>query len=115
MAGFSFAWVQLPHRRFVGMQTRSLLEQFGQAFGQGLQRDADLADPLGQCRARQRHALARADLLDPVQRQVIGIFAHRHPGQQARRCHAAVDDRRRRLAAPSRAGPGAMAVVEQRM
>ena len=77
------------------MQTRSLLEQFGQPFAQGLQRDADLADPLGQRGARQWHALARADLLDPVQRQVIGVFTHRHPGQQARCCHAAVNDRRR--------------------
>lgn len=39
--------------------------------------------------------MTRADLLDPVQGQVVAVFAHCHPGEQARRSHAAVDDGRR--------------------
>jgi glycosyltransferase involved in cell wall biosynthesis len=44
------AWVQLSHRRFIGMQTTSLPEQISEPAGQRLQGDTD---PFGQCGARQ--------------------------------------------------------------
>ena len=70
-------------------------QQFGQPVGQRLQGHADAADPLGQRRAGQRHALAGGNLLDPVQRQVVQIFAGRDPRQQADGGHAAINDGRR--------------------
>lgn len=39
--------------------------------------------------------MARTDLFDPIQRQVIDKLAHADPGQQAHGRHAAVDDGRR--------------------
>ena len=66
-----------------------------QQFCQRPQRHADAPDPLGQRRARQRHTLARGDLLDPEQRQMVEIFAGRDPCQQPHSGHAAIDDRRR--------------------
>lgn len=75
------------------MQAVMLPQQFVQPVGQRLQRHADASDPLGQRRARQRHALARGDLLDPEQRQMIEIFAGSDPRQQPYGGHAAIDDR----------------------
>src|SRR5471030_1660133 len=46
-------------------------------------------------RAGQCRALAGGDLLDPVQRQVVKVFAGGDPRQQAGGGHAAVDDGRR--------------------
>ena len=100
MARLAAARVELAHRRFIGMQAIVLPQQFGQPVRQRLQGHADAADPVSQGRTGQRHALARCDLLDPVQRQVVEILAGGDPGQQAHRGHAAIDDgsrdRRRR-------------------
>lgn len=92
VARLAAARVELAHRRFIGMQAIVLPQQFGQPVRQRLQGHADAADPVGQGRPRQRHALARCDLLDPVQRQVVEILAGGDPGQQAHRGHAAIDD-----------------------
>ncbi len=45
-------------------------------------------DPLGQRRARDRHAGAPVDLLLSIQRQVVGIFRDQHLRKQARRRNA---------------------------
>jgi hypothetical protein len=95
VAGLAAAGIELAHRGFVGMQAGVLPQQFGEPVGQRLQRHADAADPLGQGRARQWHARARGDLLDPVQRQMVEVLAGGDPRQQAGGGHAAVDDGRR--------------------
>jgi len=87
------ARIKLAHRRFVGMQARSFAQQLGEPVGQRLKGNADAPDALCQGRAGQRHILARRDLLDPVQRQVVEVFARSYPGQQAHGSHAAVDHR----------------------
>lgn len=84
--------VELAHRRFIGMQAIVLPQQFGQPVRQRLQGHADEADPVGQGRTGQRHTLARCDLLDPVQRQVVEILAGGDQGQQSHCGHAAIDD-----------------------
>lgn len=77
MPGLAAAGVELAHRCFVGMQARLLPQQFGEPVGERLQGHADAPDPLGQRRAGQRHALAGGDLFDPVQRQMVQVFAGR--------------------------------------
>ncbi len=47
--------------------------------------------PVGQRGALQRHALARIHLALPIQRKVIGIFAHQHMGEQAGTGQATLD------------------------
>ncbi|WP_426323893.1 hypothetical protein [Pseudoduganella sp. R-43] len=89
MAGFELA----HHWRFIGMTARAMPHQLRQPVAQRPQSHADFAKPFSQRRARQRHALASRDLFHPVQRQVIGEFADRHPRQKARRCHAAGNQR----------------------
>jgi hypothetical protein len=49
--GFAAARIELPDRRFVGMQASALPEQFGKPVSQRLHRNADTADPVGQRRA----------------------------------------------------------------
>ena len=95
VSGLAAAGVELAHRGFVGVQAGLLLLQFGEPVGQRLQRHADAAGPLGQRQAGQRHALAGGDLFDPVQRQMVEVFAGRDPRQQADGGHAAIDDGRR--------------------
>lgn len=95
VACLATARVKLAHRRFIGMQAVMLPQQFGQPVGQRLQRHEDAPDPPGQRRARQRHALARGDLLDPVQRQMVEILAGGDPCQQAGGGQAAINDGRR--------------------
>jgi hypothetical protein len=48
MTGFALRGIELAHRRFVDVQTGALPEQFSQPLAQGLQRDANLADPFSQ-------------------------------------------------------------------
>ena len=95
VAGLAASRVELSHRGFVGVQAIMLPQQFGEPVGQRLQRHADAADPLGQCRASRQYALAGGDLFDPVQRQMVEVFAGRDPRQQADGGHAAIDDGRR--------------------
>ncbi|MCY1424649.1 hypothetical protein D9M71_404050 [compost metagenome] len=77
------------------MQYRVRQHAFAQALGQGLQGDRATPHPLGQVGARQRYPVAGRDLLQTIQRQMVEAFAGQDPAQQARRGHAAVDDRRR--------------------
>jgi hypothetical protein len=95
VAGLAASRVELSHRGFVSVQAIMLPQQFGEPVGQRLQRHADTADPLGQCRASRQYALAGGDLFDPVQRQMVEVFAGRDPRQQAEDGHAAIDDGRR--------------------
>ena len=88
------------HRRFIGMQHVAFQQQLGQAIRQRLQRHADAPHPFRHRGAGQDDPIPCRDLLQPVQRQVIQVFADEHPDVQAHGRHAAVDhgrrDRRRR-------------------
>lgn len=90
---FALPGIEQRHRRFIRMQDQALPEQFGQAIRQRLQGHADSAHPVGQRGTRNRHPLPAADLLDPVQRQMIQEFLHGHPRMQTRCAQAAVDHR----------------------
>ncbi len=91
--GLAAARIELLDRRFIGMQNLALFEQQRQSIHQGLQRHAQLTDPLRQRRAGDRHALARADLLDPIQRQMIQVFLDQDPRMQAGSGQSTIDER----------------------
>jgi hypothetical protein len=92
--GLAFARIELLHRRFIRVQAGGLTQQLGQSISQRLQGIPDAPDPFGQCAAGKGHILTRRNLFEPIQRQVIEVFAGGHPGQQAWGSHAAIDDRR---------------------
>lgn len=92
VARLATARIELAHWRFMGMQAIVLAQQFARPVSQRLQGHADAPDPVGQGRTGQWRPLARCDLLDPVQRQVVEILAGGDPGQQAHRGHASIDD-----------------------
>jgi hypothetical protein len=60
-----------------------------------LQGNAQLPNPLRQGRTGNPDTVSFADLLNPVQRQMIQIFLDQYPGMQPRRRQATVDQRRR--------------------
>jgi len=76
--------------------------------GQRLQQGGGLADPIGQGGAIQIEPFAVEDLALAVERQVIGIFADQHMGQEARPRTATLDraGRQRRLDEAFAAGAG---------
>ena len=76
--------------------------------GQRLQQRGGLADPVGQRGAVQIEAFAVEDLALPVERQVIGVLADQHMGEQARAGTATFDRARwqRRLREAVAAGAG---------
>ena len=69
--GHAFTRIKLLYRGFISMQHLALQEQFRQSIHQRLQAHAQLADPLRQRRTGNRYAMAVADLLDPIQGQMI--------------------------------------------
>ena len=71
------------HGCLVGMQHAVAQHLVLECVHQGLQLHAAGSDPLGQCRARQRHACPRKDAFLPVQRQVVGVLGHQHLSQKA--------------------------------
>ena len=105
--GLAAARVQLLHRGFVGMQHAPFQQQARQAIRQRLQRHPDAAHPFGHRGAGQHDLIPRRNSLQPVQRQVVQVFADQDPDIQTHRRHPAIDHggrdrcRRHRLAGPA--------------
>ncbi|MBP1807797.1 hypothetical protein J2Z33_003678 [Rubellimicrobium aerolatum] len=59
--------------------------------GQGLEERGGLAHPVGQGGAVEVEAVALEDLALPMERQMIGMLAHQHMGEQARAGAPALD------------------------
>lgn len=59
--------------------------------GQGLEKGRGLADPVGQGGAVEVEAVAFEDLALPIERQMVGILAHQHTGEQPGTGTAALD------------------------
>ena len=78
--GLAAARIELLNRCLVGVQRLPLFEPVRQAIDEGLQPHAQLADPLRERRAGDRHAVALADLLDTIERQVVEVFLDQYPG-----------------------------------
>lgn len=58
---------------------------------EGFQQGGGFADPVGQRRAVEVQPFAVEDLALPVKRQMVGILADQHMGQQARTGAATFD------------------------
>ena len=104
--GLAFPRIMLLNEGFISMQDLASQEQFRQSIYQGLQTHPQLADPLRQRRACNRHPVAVADLLDTIQEQMIQILLDQDPGMQAGCGQATIDDPGRdRCGADGFAGP----------
>lgn len=89
--GFALARIELLGC-FVSMQAGPLMPSLRESLRQRLQSKADAPAPFGQRATGKCHVLTRRNLFEPIKRQVIEVFAGRHPGQQARDRHAAIND-----------------------
>ena len=76
--------------------------------GQRLQQRGGLADPVGERGAVEVEPVALEDLALAIERQVVGVLADQHMGEQARARAAALDGarRQRRLDEALAAGAG---------
>jgi hypothetical protein len=74
----------------VGMERIALQQEPGETVGQGLQGNADAANPFCQGGAGEDNLITGGDLPQPVKREMIQVFGCYHPSQQTHRRHAAV-------------------------
>ena len=96
VALLGFASSRIEHRtaRLVAEQLRRAPEVREQMIVQRLQLGRRRADPLRQRRALDADALAGQDLRLAIERQVIGIFAHDHVGDERFGRQSALDQPR---------------------
>ncbi len=93
--GAPLAGIERLHRGFIRMQDLPLQEQAAQSLDQRLQTHSNLTDPVRQGGTGNRHTVAGADLLETIEREMIEVLLRQHPGMQAGRGQACLDDRRR--------------------
>jgi hypothetical protein len=92
--GLACARIELGDRGFIGVQYLGREQPGTQRIDQGLQAQADMAQPFRQRAARQGDVVTGEDRFLTLQRQVVGVLLDGDLGQQARRGAAAVDERR---------------------
>ena len=78
----TFAGSQDRHRGIVGVNLGTGQDMAVQPCHQRPQQRTALADPAGQRRALQFHALAGIDVALPIERQMITVFGHENMRQQ---------------------------------
>ena len=106
--GSARAGRQHPDRRVVGEDRLGREHVPPDGVGQRLQQGGGLADPVGERGAVEVQPLAFEDLALAVERQVVGVLADQHMGEQPRTGAAALDraGRQRRLDEALAAGAG---------
>jgi len=72
-------------RRVVGLQVVGRQHLASQLLANGCERGRDIGYPAAERRAWQVDPFARADALEPVERQMVLILRHNHVGQEALR------------------------------
>lgn len=104
----SSAGRQHAHRRVIGEDRRGRQDVAADRIGQRLQQGGGFADPVGQGGAVEVEAVTLEDLALAVERQMIGIFAHQHMGEETRTRPTALDGagRQRSLDEPLAARTG---------
>ncbi|MNG17751.1 hypothetical protein D3C84_1017620 [compost metagenome] len=79
--GFAGARCECANRRVIGVDFMTTHNMAVEGVDQRPEQLAALADPVGQGRALQIHALTGVDLGLPIQRKVINEFGDQHMGQ----------------------------------